>query len=531
MDRLGGPVDVVFRNNTERGTMSHNVRAGLERQVSSTLLVGLDMLYNHSDITLDVLNRGEYDFAIDPFLAANINILGTTKWDNIGSTLFLEKKIGEKGSLNVDADYLYFLNDSPINANNNFSDVEGRSTDPANDLYVARNRGQSNTSIHIGVLKSDFSAPINEKVSLSTGFKATYSITNNEGQIEQFVENEWVTDSRNITALETEEAIGAGYLSLDYNLNATVNLTAGVRYEYWDRKFSEGGVNRSFGRFFPSFFLTKKLGDETSLQLAYNKRITRPDYNDLASFLRYNDPQSVFTGNPLLNPNIVHSVKVGYQWKGNTFSLTYNDESSPITRFQITTNEEEDLLLVSPQNTRFQRSISFQTNIPLEVNDWWSMTVGGNISYRRFQLQHTAEQLKKGYVTYRINGSQNFKLPKDFSLELSGWFNARYLDGSREVGGNGGFGILNLGVRKKLKGDHGSLQFSVTDLLRSMTIQTEYGTLTREALNNRAFVRFQPESANTRIFRLSYTRSFGNNKAKVNRRSSGANEERSRVRQ
>jgi len=75
------------------------------------------------------------------------------------------------------------------------------------------------------------------------------------------------------------------------------------------------------------------------------------------------------------------------------------------------------------------------------------------------------------------------------------------------------------------------LQFSVTDVLTSMNIISHIGMLTEEAFESVARVHYQPESTNHRIFRLSYSKSFGSKKIKEKKqRASGATEENARVR-
>lgn len=60
--------------------------------------------------------------------------------------------------------------------------------------------------------------------------------------------------------------------------------------------------DRNLSELFPNIFFSRKLNEDTELQLSYTRRISRPTYNDLASYITYNDPVSVFTGNPLLKP-------------------------------------------------------------------------------------------------------------------------------------------------------------------------------------------------------------------------------------
>jgi len=172
---------------------------------------------------------------------------------------------------------------------------------PNNDIYANANRGQSNTDINIGVVKLDYEKTFDAGAKLESGFKTSFSQTNNKGKIERLEDDIWVTDARNTTNLETKEVIGAVYSSFHYPINESTKINLGARYEYWDSQFSDATLNRSFGKLFPSIYFSKQFSESSNLNISYNKRITRPDYNDLASFLVYNGPTSVFSGNPLMN--------------------------------------------------------------------------------------------------------------------------------------------------------------------------------------------------------------------------------------
>jgi hypothetical protein len=151
--------------------------------------------------------------------------------------------------------------------------------------------------------------------------------------------------------------------------------------------------------------------------------------------------------------------------------------------------------------------------------------VGG---LRQFKLDHTKEKLEKTYFTSTVNGSQTFVLPGDFSLEISGWYNAAQYEGSKKIEG---FGMLNAGLKKELKNNRGSFQLTVTDLLKSMRVSGYFGALTEEAFSLKAHFIYGAESANNRIVKLTYSRSFGNTKVK-GKKSRGAvsNDERERIR-
>jgi hypothetical protein len=295
-----------------------------------------------------------------------------------------------------------------------------------------------------------------------------------------------------------------------------------------DSSSKEGvGIDRKLSKLFPNITFTKKLNEHSELQLSYTKRISRPSYNDLASFVTYNDAASVITGNPLLKPTITNIIRLGYNYKYYSFAVFFSRDEHPIARYQLTASPSGELMYVSPQNLQYQNNITFQTNLPFKVTEWWNMNYGFAGGLRQFKLEHTREKVKKNYFGYNVYGSETFKLPQGFSAELSGWYNGASYDGSKKVDG---FGSVNLGIKKDLKNNKGSFQLSVSDVFMTMNINNYFGALTEEAFSLKNHFSFNTESRSFPIFRLTYSRSWGNNNSKgLRKQDNGSREERERV--
>ncbi|GLU57315.1 hypothetical protein Dfri01_67760 [Dyadobacter frigoris] len=236
---------------------------------------------------------------------------------------------------------------------------------------------------------------------------------------------------------------------------------------------------------------------------------------------------SGYIENPLLKPTITDNIKLGYNYRNYSFSLLFSRDDHPIARYQITQRPEGNLLYVSPQNLDFQNNITFQASLPFKINDWWTMNYGFVGGLRNFKVSYTLIPVEKTYFGYSANFSQVFKLPKSFTMEISGWYNASSYNGSVKTRG---FGMLNTGVKKTLKGNDGSFQFSVSDILRTMQINNYYGTLTTEAFSIKNHVAFNTESRVSPIFKLTYFKSFGGNTGKSQHSlSSGSKDEAERL--
>ncbi len=528
LDAIGNVQRSNFYNQRFLKRNGHNINLGLDFGLSDQLTYGVNLNANIAKTDTENINNSSYAFNLDSLLRTAVEVLGYNKWNNIATSFYFEKAIGTQRKFNFNLDHLYFGTKQPTRAYSTFFDIEDNAISPSNaDLFADEHRGLSNTTVNVGVAKLDYRMNLASDLKLEMGLKAVYSNSNNLGKIERKDGEDWITDDRNHSELEIKESIGAIYSSATYDLDSTAQLVGGLRYEYWDRRFSASNPTTSFGRFFPSVFFSKKLSTYTSLSFAYNKRITQPDYNDLASTLIYNNEISVFAGNPLLQPSISNSFKLTYAYKGKSFSVSYTKEDNPIARYQLVENDQSNLITVAPQNVRYQKSWTLQTNIPWELKKWWTMNIGGSLAYRSFQLAHTKEALRHNYFFYNIYGSQQIKLPADLTAELSGWLLSNHYNGSIKVDG---FGMLNFGLKKQFK-NSSSLQFTITDLFKSMRVQSFYGKLTREAFDIESKVNYKSESANNRIFKLTYFWSFGNTEKKFRQKNtSGADAEKSRIR-
>ena len=523
---FGGQVGFEILNNNLRRQRNHNLNLGVETSIGDRTIVGGSVILQRSANRNGVSNLVEYELSPDSVIRMDIRVNGNNPWDNVLTNLYLERQLAGQGKIKLDVDYLRFDSRNPTLAQSQYFNKMDDPIHPGGAFFADANRGSSRTGIDIGVFKLDFEKTFFDKLKWEAGLKGTYSKTVNLAQIERQEDDDWILDDRSITAVDLYERIGAAYTSFHYPFSSSTELTLGARYEYWERTSPED--KRFQRRLFPSLFFSHGWNELSRLQLSFTQRVTRPDYNDLASYLRYNGPLSVFTGNPLLRPTISHNLRLAYQWQAYNFSLNFIHEENPIVRYQVVENETRDLALVSPQNMFYQRNIYFQTDVPVQIQSWWSANLGFSGGFRKFHLSHTKEQIEKQYWTFNVYGSQTINLPWDLSLEISGWYNAPSYDGSRRYEG---FGMLNGGLKKQLKNNQGSIQFTVDDLFKSMRIVSDFGNLAEEAFSSTADVVYRPESARTRIYRISYFRNFGNAKVKTKgERQAGAAEERSRVR-
>lgn len=521
---LGGDTDVLFKSEIEDINRNHNINIGFTSKLSKKAIIGMDILSNNALPDNKRSNYGSYYFSDNTSLNADIDVLTDGKWTNFSSTAFYELNFNKKNTLFTSFDYIAYTNNNKTFVSNNYFDEYQNEILPNNDVYNRGNKGQNKTSVDVGVIKMDYENKW-EQNSLEIGMKFTTSSTSNKGSIDVIEEGSYKIDPKYDTNSTVDEVIMALYSSMNFKIDSTWSITTGLRYENWDRKFDNRTLNKKFGKLFPTIYLSKKITPNSSLNLSYTKRISRPSYNDLASSLTYNDPTSVFVGNPLLKSAIINNINLNYNLKSYNISLGYSHESNSIARFQIVQNDQSDILAISPQNIDYLKSFFIQTNIPIRINHWWNLNFNSSISTRKFYITYTPTPFTHKYVNININGSHHFKITENISAEISGWYNSTHYNGSIKVEG---FGAINMGLKKEFK-NGGNLQFSITDIFKTININSHYGSLVKEAYNNTAHVNFQPESTNNQILKISYFKNFGKKNEKKRAVISGTEDEKNRI--
>jgi iron complex outermembrane recepter protein len=531
MPAFGGEL-LVDVSSTENVTANnHTATAGLDVNLTRGK-VGGSITYNGSRVSRHIANRGMYmQVESDSLLRMDAHIDGTNRWNNAIANLYVEQPLREGEQINIDVDYLYYDQNSPTQGRSIFYDRTGSESMPPGSIFSGQQRGTSYTPIHVGVIKADYSRALGKLARLETGIKGTLTRTTSLARIETLVDGNWTTSSRYRNDVNMIERIGAAYSSVNWQATPRLTVVTGLRYEYSythaDADKDENTIHRTLGKLFPSVFISQQVNDNATLQFSYTQRIGRPSYNDLTSYLQYNDPMSVSTGNPSLKPTVTHNLKAGLTLKDYSFSLTASRDNHPIVYYQQKESPARDLMYLAPQNMAYQNSLTLQATLPFTVTPFWTMNYSVSGGLRQFKLDHTAEKLQKNYVAYTLNGNQTFLLSWNLSMEVSGWYNSLQYEGSKKVQG---FGVLNAGIKKELKNNGGSFQLTVNDLFQSMKVRGAFGTLTEEAFELKANYVYRAESARARIVKLSYTRVFGNVKLGARSRTAVSKDERDRIR-
>lgn len=504
--------------NREPNENNHNLRLGMDYELSNNTIVGVLFGAYNNRWTMDAMNNGET--TINNQVDSKLNLINdeVNQWQHFMSNLNVEQKVGESGRLNINFDYLLYEDNNPNNYTTDFLDSENKV------LRTEQTRSSKFTPINIKVGQVDYNTTINESINFLAGFKMAVSEFTNDVSAETLIENEWRFQDQFTNQSDLKENIIAAFTSLDFKIKENNTFKAGLRYEYTDSQLNtikEGSVvDRQFGELFPSIFYARKINEKQSLNLSYSRRITRPTFNDMAPFAIFLDPNTFFFGNASLQPAIANNFKADYRLNSYMLSIQYSKEDSTISRFQDRVNLSSNQQAYEPINLSSLKNISANISIPIYIGNKWTMQNNILLLWSQAESYYDDVLVKLSNKSYNLSTTQTFLLNNDFSLELNAFYNSPSISGRSN---NESFYAVNLGAQKKFK-DGSSLRFNIRDIFDSLEFRG--GT----DLSDQGFVTDGVFDFVNRTFSISYSRNFGNSKLKASRdRITGSEDERNRV--
>lgn len=500
-------------------THTQNGRLGLDIQLSPKTVLGALAGWMDRYWKMDAFNTVTQKENGAPTGFIQIPNDEINHWRHYLGNLNLEHQFTKDQRLNLDLDYAYYHFTNPSNYTNRYLDADGALQ---NESQL---RVHKTTPMSILASKADFTRQFGEKTTLEAGLKGTVTRFNNDVLVEDLLLEGWTRNPDYSADYSMEEDIAAAYSAVSVKLNEKTDVKAGLRYEYTRANLGSAEqpdiVDRQYGNLFPSVYVSHKLNKNNTLQFSYSRRINRPNFMQLAPYFIFYDPTTIETGNPKLQPSIVDGVKADYMWKSVQLSLQYSYEDNAIIQGQPEVDPVTNRQVNGAVNYDYAKTAAATLTFPLRPFNWWEMQASATAQWQEYKGFQNGLISKQSLANWYGFASQSLRLPKQYTIELSGFYFS---------GGPYGkivarpAGEVNIGIQKELGGNGGTLRFTVSDVFL-----TAIWTSVIDDPEQNFYYRGQYRQTE-RIFRLTYSSKFGNGKVKdARRRATGSEEERRRV--
>ncbi len=330
------------------------------------------------------------------------------------------------------------------NENNSIIRTENYIRNPLPEIFLGtynqRQSGSGNNEFM--VVQTDYVNPIKENSKFEAGARASIRNINNATSY-------IISNKNSSTIYSNEDRVYAAYSTFSNRIKK-FGYQLGLRAE---SSINEGVLNKSQSykkefpiSFFPSVFLSQKIGENDDLQLNYSRRINRPHFFQLFPFNDYSDSLNISRGNPDLNPEFTNSLELSYSKvfknRDNFLASIYfkntNDLITPFLGRQFDEFLGKDVLV----NSYINANRSYVTGLELtgrnKLSKWWDITTNANFYTAKIDLENQPDPDQ--FLSYLFKLNNTLKLPKNFTLQVSGDYQSKRIASAGGSGGGGGGG-------------------------------------------------------------------------------------------
>ncbi|MEO7960009.1 MAG: outer membrane beta-barrel family protein [Ginsengibacter sp.] len=456
------------------------------------------------------------------------NTNGSFSFNNYGSTISFKHNFAKPNKeITADANYNYSKN-----SNNNEFSTQYFTPDntPKTPLLQQRITGGGNTKYFTA--QTDYSDPVSETIKLEAGLRG--SVRNYSSSNQNFFYSTSSNKYESIPGIDSrydfKDQVYAAYTTFSQKINNfTYQLGGRVESSKYNGELVDS--NQVFENsypfsFFPSVFLTQKLNDKQDIQFNYSRKINRPNFFQLIPYYDYSDSLNISRGNPALVPEFTNLFEFSYNVNlknGNNIIATayYRQTDNLITRLQYrdvnpNPSESDSIFITTFANANSSSAYGIELTASNKLADWWSVTSNVNVYNSKIDGGNLQNSLNNERVSWFGKVNNTFKLPQNFSIQLTGDYTSKTILPPNRSGGGGGryFGGGNLStangytdpvygidiaVKKDfLKDKRASVSLSMNDIFRTRTYTTHsesyfsktvYSTQDNERLRDPQMVR------------------------------------------
>jgi len=497
--------------NSTSYTKTNNYNAGVDYSITPKQTVGALFYGYHNQAGIDkssstyIRNNGSLDSILTTQshvdrsitnLNYNLNYKGTFGENNGTSlTADFDYSTYDRSSFELINNYFYLTNGTPYRA----------------PLFYTDN---SPSSINIRSERIDFSQQLSKSSNLSAGLK------NNQVNSDNTIAFSQGADTANFLPIPSltdhfiyKERINAAYATYNDKFGKS-DLTLGLRAEqtssYGKSYHPDKTVARSYFDLFPNIQWTQAVDTNNMLSIGYDRRITRPNYQDLNPFVGFIGQYSYSTGNPFLKPEYynVYSISDLYKDKykvelrltvtQDMFAPVYEQNDS--TKIYVTT--------LNNIGTRYEYEAEF--TIPVDVTKWWNINIDLDAGYAKYIYNQDSAHKSTYELNLQLN--QSFTINKGLKAEIYGFYSSPTYYGIKQYKTQY---AVRAGLSQSVLHNNGSIRLMITDIFNSDEYQytSNYSNLDLTG----------KEKVGSRFVMLTFTYRFGKQTVKSQTRHTGGN--------
>ena len=518
-----------INNNTTRGAFIFG-KVGLDYFITNRTTLSIGGVKVHGEFKPEEIIRISTDTF---FNNGNVN--------SYRERISTGKRVFNANGLQLGMKQLFPKEGEELTADLNFFSGKNEGNSLYNTDYFAYSNGNKTGSTLQKVLnngtnqfltiQSDYVLPMKNKSKLETGARVQLRKVSNDNfnYVFKTSSNDYELIPSATSNYKNSDNVYAGYVSFTSAIK-DFGYKLGLRAERSAYEGTMTNTNQKFSNsypvsLFPSLFLSQKLKQKQELQFSYTRRINRPNFFQLLPYTDYTDPLNISKGNSNLVPEFTNSMELSYSksFSGNNLllaSVYFKRSTNLITRYQDKQYDPViggEVLINTFINANSSRAIGSELTSTNTVTKWWDMTTNINLYNSKINTDNVNGNSQDAIWSWFGKFNNNFKLPKNFSAQLSATYQSKT---NLPVSQNSGFGPpmmqaqsasqgyikssygVDLAIKKSfLKNNAASATLSFNDIFRTRR-QEQYSY-------SEYFEQNYSRLRDPQMFRLTFTYRFG----------------------
>ncbi len=306
-------------------------------------------------------------------------------------------------------------------------------------------------------IQTDYTNPITKNAKIEMGARAAVRkfASNNTNSFFDSATSSYITSALASSNYAFTDAVYAGYATYSDKIGKPFIYQIGLRAESSNYTGSLAGQASSFNTsypisLFPTAFLTYKLSDNQDVQFNYSRKINRPSFFQLLPYTDFSNPQNLVIGNPALKPSFTNSYELNYDKIFNNknsllASVYYKSSTDLVTTFQyqgINPITNTNTVYSTYTNANSSQAYGAELTSKNTIFGWWDVLTNVNVYDAKINGSNIQNGLSSERVSWFAKMNNSFKLPANFTLQLSGDYQSKSVlpQGSSNGGNRGGYG-------------------------------------------------------------------------------------------
>jgi outer membrane receptor protein involved in Fe transport len=383
--------------------------------------------------------------------AANRTSYSVGNFRNYGASFGYKHNYAKAGKeLTADVNFNYSKND-------NFSDnyqQQFTTSGAQKGLGLFQNTEGGGTN-RFATVQTDFVNPLSSTKKIETGVRAAFrDFTSFNTVLNIFkTPNQQLLYGNNIVNnYKFNDAVYAAYTTYSQQLKK-FTYQLGLRLESSEYTGNLTTRNQKFTNsypfsLFPSAFFTYKLTDKQDMQFNATRKINRPNFFQLIPFLDLTDPLNISKGNPDLRPEFTYLAEWSYNNQINKShslltTLYFRNTNDLISRYQYRDVNpiaavSDSATITTYANANSSYTYGFEATMRNKFVTWWDLSTNFNLYNQQLKAGNIPGTVNQSQVSWFVKVNNSFKLPKSYSIQLSGDYQAKTLLPASSSGGGGG---------------------------------------------------------------------------------------------